>query len=201
MDEPPMTASALDPVVEATVTPFEAPIRHPWRSRAVVLVLWALAIALSVPMSPGSGVTRIALGMHVAGAIIALGPIVLIDWYSLVWLSGLRSFRDVMRLAEASHPVIWFGSGLLLASGAFLEPDLSQPLTWVKLIAVLVLLQNGISVRHLGRSLGRLRGPRRLSDIPTRLRVPMMALFTMSQAGWWTAVVIGLATSFGRHGP
>ena len=201
MQQGSISTTPPEPHVHANATPFEAPLRHPWGSRAVVTLLWAGAIVASVPLSPGHLLARVAIGMHVAGLVIALGPIVLIDWYSLVWIAGLRSFRDVMRLAEASHPVIWLGSGLLLASGAFLEPDLHRPLTWVKLVAVLVLLHNGVSVRHLGRSLGRLRSPRRLGDIPRRLRFPMIALFTISQTGWWTAVVIGLATSFGRHGP
>jgi hypothetical protein len=201
MQQGSISTTPPEPHVNANATPFEAPLRHPWGSRIVVTLLWAGAIAVSVPLAPGQPLKRLAIGMHVAGLVIALGPIVLIDWYSLVWVAGLRSFRDVMRLAEASHPVIWLGSGLLLASGAFLEPDLHRPLTWVKLVAVLVLLHNGVSVRHLGRSLGRLRSPRRLGDIPRRLRFPMIALFTISQTGWWTAVVIGLATSFGRHGP
>lgn len=201
MEQGSISTTPPEPHLHPNATPFEAPLRHPWGSRTVVTLLWVGAIAASVPLSPGHLLTRLAIGMHVVGLVIALGPILLIDWYSLVWVAGLRSFRDVMRLAEASHPVIWLGSGLLLASGAFLEPDLHRPLTWVKLGAVLVLLHNGVSVRHLGRSLGRLRSPRRLGDIPRRLRLPMIALFTISQTGWWTAVVIGLTTSFGRHGP
>lgn len=201
MFRPSRPVSGHGPPLPAPATPFEIPLRHPWRSRVVVTLLWASAVSLSGPVSPSELTSRIALGLHLVGVVLALGPILLIDWYSLVWLAELRSFRDVMRLAEASHPLIWLGSGLLLLSGAFLEPDLTRPLTWVKLVAVLVLLHNGISVRHLGRSLGRLRSPRRLGDIPMRLRAPMMALFTISQVGWWTAVLIGLTTTFGRHGP
>lgn len=185
-----------------TLTPFDsAHPPHPWRNHVIVTVAWCLSVGLSTVVSAPPALTRAAVGIHVAGLVIALGPIVLMDWYALVWLSGLRRFRDVMRLTEASHPVVWLGTGMLLVSGALLRPDLGSALTWVKLLGVLLLVHNGVTVRELGRRLGRLRGPKSLQDIPARLRTPMLGLFLVSQVAWWTAVVIGLATSMGRHGP
>ncbi|MEO7069700.1 MAG: hypothetical protein ABI131_04325 [Nostocoides sp.] len=174
---------------------------HPWWAHVVVTVLWAASVAASTAIHAPTGLLRLAIGLHVVGVVVALGPIILMDWYALVWISGLRRFHDVIRLAEAAHPVIWLGTGLLLVTGAFLAPNLHSPLSWLKLAAVLVLLHNGVTVRELGRRLIRLRGPKSPHDIHSTLRWPMLSLFAVSQLCWWTAVVIGLAASFGRHGP
>lgn len=203
-----LAESAAAPVPEAAdvTAPSEAVTEalyppHPWVAHVIVSALWAASIWASTAIHASSGLLRVAIGVHIVGLVIALGPIILMDWYALVWISGLRRFHDVIRLTEAAHPVIWLGTGLLLASGAYLAPDLHSPRTWVKLAAVLVLVNNGVTVRELGRRLMRLRGPKSPHDITSSLRWPMLSLFAVSQICWWTAVVIGLATSFGRHGP
>ena len=49
---------------------------------------------------------------------ISLGAVLLVDWYGLVWMAGLRTLSECLRLAQAAHPLIWLGLGLLLASGS-----------------------------------------------------------------------------------
>lgn len=173
---------------------------HPWRTHILVSGMWAVAVVASQRLHPPPVVTNIAVAVHIVGLVLALGPMVLMDWYSLVWLSGLRVFRDVVRLTQASHPVIWLGTGLLLVSGSMLQPDLGRPLTLVKLGLVLVIVNNGVGVRALGNRLRRAGNPRSIADIPQRLRAPMLTMFVISQASWWTAAVIGFITSIGRHG-
>lgn len=189
-----------EPVRLASRPPLPPHPPHPWRNHVLVTVIWMLAIGASTRLHAPPAVTNVAVAVHVIGLVLALGPMVLMDWYALVWVSGLRGFRDVVRLTEASHPVIWLGTGLLLLSGALLQPDLGRPLTLVKLGLVLVIVNNGVGVRALGRRLRRLGTPRSLADIPRRLRAPMLTVFLVSQASWWSAAVIGFITSIGRHG-
>ncbi len=180
------------------------PVKHgpyPWRLHALTALAWAGCLLASQYVDASPVVRRFALGLHVVALIAALGAVVLMDWYALVWLSGRRRFRELIRLTEAAHPLIWLGSTLLLLTGIFLGPDLSIPLTIVKMTFVLILLNNGIAVWALGRRLGDLIDPRSLGEIPGKLRLTTVALLSMSQLTWWGAVVIGLITTMGRHGP
>lgn len=157
---------------------------------------WALALGLSPALGLEGWPRDVARGIHLVGLVLGLGAVFLVDWYGLVWLSGLRTFREVLRVGEAAHPVVWFGLVLLVGSGAFLEPDLASPTVWVKQLVVLALLNNGVFIRRLGARLTRL--PPRLTvvaDLPQGLRRQVVATLVISQAGWWVSSVIGYVAS------
>ncbi|SKB43063.1 hypothetical protein SAMN05660473_00605 [Arthrobacter sp. 49Tsu3.1M3] len=61
-----------------------------------------------------------------------------------------------MRLDGAATPLIWGGLAGMLATGVFLNPHLNNPMTDLKLAAVLVLSLNGIMLIPLMRRLARL---------------------------------------------
>jgi hypothetical protein len=69
----------------------------------------------------------------------------------------------------------------------FLAPDTSAPLTVVKLVAVLVVALNGLSAATVQRRLLALNG----TTPPRRLLVRAVLVATISQAGWWTATLVG----------
>lgn len=181
--------------------PWASAVRHiQWRWHAIATGIWALAVALS-PVLALSGVGHdIAVAAHLLGMVVAFGAVLLVDWHGLVWLSGLRTFRDTLRVGEAAHPLVWMGLLLLLVSGAFLGPDLGDPRTWIKQFAVLALVNNGVAVRRLGARLSLLR-PRILTvaELPQRHRVAMIISLTVSQIGWWTAAVLGYLVTVSRR--
>lgn len=166
----------------------------------MVTLGWALALAVS-PFAVASGSWHdLALGGHLIGLVLSLGAVLLVDWHGLVWLSGLRTFRDSLRVGEAAHPMVWVGLLLLVVTGAFLGPDLHEPTTWVKQVAVLALLNNGVAVRRLGARLSLLR-PRILGmgQLPPRHRAAMVLTVAISQLGWWTAAIVGYLANLSRR--
>ncbi|WP_353951343.1 hypothetical protein V6K52_17145 [Knoellia sp. S7-12] len=176
-------------------------MRHvQWRWHAAVTAGWALALAVS-PYTRASGVGHdVALGGHLLGLVVAFGAVTLVDWHGLVWLSGLRTFRDSLRIGEVAHPLVWMGLLLIIVTGAFLGPDLREPTAWVKQLAVLALVNNGVGVRRLGARLSLLK-PRihRIAELPRRHRIAMIISLAVSQLGWWTAAVIGYLETLSRR--
>lgn len=98
-------------------------------------------------------------------------------------------------MASATAPLIWIGLGGLLVTGAFLRPDLSSPLTWVKLCAVLFVGLNGLRAGVLGRQIMQLLATAPL-DVSLHRRIVLSSI--ASQLCWCTAIVIGLVTSSAR---
>ena len=99
---------------------------------------------------------------------------------------------DLRRVERMVSGLAWLGITGLLATGAFLQPDLSDPLTALKMLAVLVVAMNGVSMTRLTAELARLPGRVRFSALPRRLRLWCVWSALVSQAGWWTAVLIGM---------
>ena len=102
-------ASAIDSSVEGrSPRPWASAIRRlQWRWHVVVTLGWALALAVS-PFAVASGSWHdLALGGHLLGLVLSLGAVLLVDWHGLVWPSGLRTFRDSLRVGEAAHPMVW----------------------------------------------------------------------------------------------
>jgi hypothetical protein len=180
--------------VESVVRP------RAWRGHLVVTLLWALALAVSTRVALGHAALTVAVAVHVLGLVIGLGAVVLLDWYGLAWLAGLRGLSECLRLAQAAHPLIWFGLGLLLVSGIGLSPDLGSAVVWLKQGLVLVLLNNGVALRAQSRRLKTVSTATSLQALPRALRAQLLASVTVSQVSWWGAVVLGFITSGTRTG-
>jgi hypothetical protein len=78
-----------------------------------------------------------------ASLIAGLGAVLTVDFFALQWLLGRRTLRDVVAVSGGVPLLIWGGLLGLMASGAFLSPDLSSGLTRAKLALVLVVALNG----------------------------------------------------------
>jgi transposase-like protein len=160
-----------------------------------VVLGWSLTILTSVAVSAPSSVRGGAVIVHVLSLVIAFGAVVVIDWHGLLWLTGTRGLRELTRLAAAAGPLIWTGLAGLLASGAFLDPDMSSPTTWTKLTLVLAVGLNGALTSTINRSLSDLPRATGLSVLPPRLRARLITATVVSQLGWWGAIIIGFSTA------
>ena len=166
------------------------------RRRAVGYVLvaagWAASVGLSTLIAPPPFLHAFALFVHLASLIVGFGAVLMVEWYGLLWSTEWRSVRDLRQVDVTLKPLIWAGLIGLLASGAFLEPNLEAPLTLVKLGAVLIVSLNGVALTQWTFYLARFPKQMRFAALPPRARFRFVASAIISQLAWWTAVVIGM---------
>lgn len=190
----PTLLGSLDDVSAVETTPLPAPATAPaliprsaLYGAAVVVVcgLWAAAIWTAVHLHPDPVLHRVALFAHLAFLVVGFGAVLTLDWFGALWLLGKRSLSEVLRISVGAHLMIWLGLAGLTASGTLLSPTL-HGLTWIKLGAVLVVALNGINAHQLQFAL------QTDLDRPGRGLLLRAALTGgLSQAGWWTACLIG----------
>jgi hypothetical protein len=137
----------------------------------------------------------VALPLHVISLVIAFGAVLVIDWHGLLWLFGRRGLSESTRLAAAAGPLIWGGLFGLIASGALLHPNLSSPLTVIKLLLVLMVAWNGAAMTTLRRRMAQLPPYVKPTDLPVRDWAMLMSATVISQVGWWGAILIGFVNS------
>lgn len=159
----------------------------------LVALLAAVAVSVAVPADYPGRPTIVAL--HVVSLVVSFGAVLVIDWHGILWLLGLRQLAESTRLAAATGPVIWAGLAGLIASGALLHPDLSSPLTILKLFLVLAVAWNGAAMSVFRRRLARLPPTTKPAELPkTDWRILAISS-TISQVGWWGAIIIGFINS------
>ncbi|MBO1266699.1 hypothetical protein J1902_01660 [Arthrobacter sp. PO-11] len=168
---------------------------------ATPLLVLAVAAAWIASVSIGSTITvdplisRFAVIIHIMSLVLSFGAILLLDWVGFLWLTGRRRLHETSRLESAAGPLIWGGMAGLLASGALVHPDITSPITQLKLGAILALLLNGILLIPFMRRLHAMPQGTRFADLPRRIHVRLIACLTISQVSWWTAIVIGFINS------
>ncbi|KRE57753.1 hypothetical protein ASG92_23635 [Arthrobacter sp. Soil736] len=156
---------------------------------------WLTAAVIGHHVDFGPELHRIGLAVHVLALVLSFGAILVIDWIGFLWLLGKREIHESGRLESAAKPLIWGGLSLLLISGAFIHPDLGNPVTLVKLACVLVLMLNGLSIGPAMHQLLALPPQTRFGEVARRLRNRLLMALSVSQVCWWTAVLIGLVNS------
>lgn len=159
----------------------------PYLPALALLVAWAAMFLLAPHVRASAGVRQWALFAHLAALVLGFGAVLTLDWFALMWLLRRRTLASVMQVARGVHAPVWLGLGGLTLSGVALAPDTSAPLTVVKLVAVLAVAINGLSARQVQRRLTELNG----ETPPPRLLLTAALVMVISQAGWWTATVVG----------
>lgn len=167
-------------------------------TRRLVVVLsiaaaaaWLASVLMAASTHVAGPVQTYALIAHILAMVVSFGAILLVDWHGFLWLIGRRGLAETIRLDGAATPLIWGGLAGMLASGIFLNARLSSAMTDVKLVAVLILTLNGITLIPLMRRLAHLPATASFRDLTQGQRFHMLACLTVSQLCWWTAIVIG----------
>ncbi len=156
----------------------------------IVLAALALAVAVSTVIPDEYAWRPAANALHVISLVLALGPVLFLDWHGLLWLTGRRGIGESARLAAAASPLIWTGLAGLIVSGALLHPHLT-PLTVTKLVLVLAVGWNGAALSVLRKRLARLPPGTTPRSLPRRDWGLMLTVTALSQVGWWGASIIG----------
>ncbi|MEI5583510.1 MULTISPECIES: hypothetical protein [unclassified Agromyces] len=162
---------------------------------AGVTLAWALTVWLSTMLAAPEWARMPVLFVHLASLVVGLGAVLMIEWHGLLWATGWSTAREVRQADRTLILPVWVGLGGLLASGALLQPDLAQPLTVVKLVAVLVLSLNGVALTKWTSDLARMPAKAHFRALPRAARIGYLASGAVSQLAWWTAVVIGMFNS------
>lgn len=163
-----------------------------------VILAWYVSVAGSVVIEPRSDVRLIALFVHLASVVVGLGAALMVEYNGLLWMRGARTVGAVNEAEHTLSFVVWVGIVGLLASGMLLHPDLTNLVTDLKLLAVLVLALNGVAVTRLVNELQRLRADTSFRRTPPALRRWAIWSGTLSQVAWWTAVIIGMLNTASR---
>ncbi len=158
---------------------------------AVIVALYA-SLALGASLAPPTWLHMTALFAHLGSVIIGLGAAVVLEFTGLLWVAGRRSLDDLRMNEGLISFIAWVGILGLMASGAFLQPNLADPGTAVKMLAVLLVAMNGVAMTRLTAELGRLPAQARFASIPRSLKIWCIWSAVISQVGWWTAVILGM---------
>lgn len=174
------------------------------RTRLILLgvlcmACWLASVLIGRHVDFGPELHRIGLAIHILALVVSFGAILVVDWMGLLWLLGRAQMHESGKLEAAAKPLIWGGLTLLLASGALIHPDLTNPATAFKLGCVLVLMLNGLSIAPAIHRLLALPAATRFGQLARALRVRLMIALSVSQTCWWAAVLIGLINSTQRR--
>lgn len=153
----------------------------------VIAVVEPLTAVLAVRTHPAPWVHDLALFGHLASLLVGFGGVLFVDWVAALWLVGKRELDDVVSAASDGAAPIWLGYAGLVLTGCLLEPDLENPVTVAKLSLVLVIGLNGAIALGIHRGMAAGAG--------SRTMVLAGVSGTVSQAAWWSAVVIGFVNA------
>lgn len=156
---------------------------------------WVLSVSIGAALQVAPGVAKIALIAHTISLVAAFGAVLLVDWVGFLWLISRRKLVETSRIESAAMPIIWGGLAGLLVTGALINPAMENPLTIIKVSAVLVLMLNGILLIPCMRRLNSMPPETRFGDVPTGMRAHLLLCLTISQTCWWTAMVVGFINS------
>ena len=133
---------------------------------------------------------HIFLFIHLASLILGFGAVLVIDTFGFLWIIKKVKLSFVKQVANVTQPLIWIGWTGLVLTGIpliFMKGGVSG-LATIKIFAVLMVGLNGIFLHTIKKSMDAL--PDEL-PIPSIIKFRMTLASFISQAGWWTAIVIG----------
>lgn len=133
---------------------------------------------------------HVVLFLHILFFITGFGSVIVIDTFGLLWLLKKAKLGLVTQVANVTQTLIWLGWAGLIVTGAVMLVGKGgiDNLMWVKLFAVFMLGLNGIYLAVAKHGFEQLpdQGP-----VPALFKFRIAFATTISQAGWWTALIIG----------
>jgi hypothetical protein len=129
------------------------------------------------------------LFIHLASLVVGFGAVVVTDTYGLLWMLGKKKMTEITAIADVTEKLIWIGwTGLVLSGSCLLYmKGYIDNLTWIKLFFVAMLGVNGIFLYRINKAL-KVIGD---NPMPKQLFFRIGLASTISQIGWWGAVLIG----------
>lgn len=132
--------------------------------------------------------------IHLAALCVAYGSVIILDIIGLLWLARQVNRERMLTITAWAQPVIWAGLIAMMISGAMLGPDLSRPLTKVKMTLIILLAINGLNLDALRKRTKELSG-QSFWDAPTSYKAWSVFSIMLSQALWISIVVVAALNS------
>lgn len=133
---------------------------------------------------------KLVLFVHLLSLVVAYGAVMVVDWAGLWFVAKKRSKEDLLRLTSITQPLIWLGLAGLIVSGILLHPNLSKPLTQLKMLFVLIIICNGVNLHFVQRAM-RAEKIETFWQLPRKLIIWSVASISLSQIAWLGAIIIG----------
>ena len=162
---------------------------------AAVAAAWCTVILFAQHAHVGAVGHRVALTLHLASLAIGFGAVLATDGYGLAVLAGRRTVAQMLDFSGLSDRFIWSGFAGLAVSGIFLDPDFGSGWTDLNLAAVLVAALNGVYARTIRERLPALPPGAGFRDLPRVWIARAACAALLSQAAWWTSILVGSLTS------
>lgn len=168
--------------------------RAAWQAIAVGLGWSAMVVAAHYTRTGPAG-HRTALVLHLVSLAVGFGTVLAVDAYGLAVVFGRRSVPAMLRFAARADRFIWAGFAGLGVSGVYLDTELGSVVTIVNLWAVLIVGLNGVYARTVRDRLPALPAGAGIRDLPRPLLLRAFGSASLSQAAWWTSILIGTFAS------
>lgn len=165
-----------------------------WRAVAVCLG-WSAMVVAAHHTRTGPVGHRTALALHLLSLAVGFGTVLAVDACGLAVLAGCRTVTWMLRRSAQADALIWAGFAGLGVSGVFLDPKFGNVATLLNLYAVLVVGLNGVYARTVRDRLPLLAADAGVRDLPRPLLRRALASGLLSQAAWWTSILLGTFAS------
>jgi hypothetical protein len=109
-----------------------------------------------------------------------------VDYFGLLWFLRRLPLEAMLRQAHRISPLIWLGLCGLVLTGSLMQPQLSAPLTLIKMVCVVGVGVVGVLALSTKRAM-----IRAMPTVSPSLLLRGLVLSATSQALWWSAVLIG----------
>ena len=156
----------------------------------LVSILISAAVYVSSSVHTPPLIHSIALFGHLAALVVGFGSVIAVDYFGLLWFLHRIPLETMLQQADRMSPLIWLGLGGLILTGTLMEPQLSAPLVLIKMGCVIGIGAVGVLALSTKRSM-----MRAMPTVGRSLLVRGLFLAAMSQALWWSAVLIGFLTT------
>lgn len=142
---------------------------------------------------------HILLFVHLVFLVLGFGSVLVIDTFGFLWLIKKIKLSFVNQVANITQPLIWIGWIGLVLTGIplILIKGGVSGLSTLKIFAVLMVGLNGIFLHSIKKSMDGIPDD---SIMPNLVKFRITLATLISQAGWWTAIVIGFLNNKLKEG-
>ncbi len=133
---------------------------------------------------------HVLLFVHLVSLVVGFGAVIVIDTFGLLWILGKVRMSFVTQVANITQRLIWLGYTGLVLTGIplILMKESISGLSTLKIFVVILVGINGVYLHIIKKSMGEVSDDTPVSKL-NKFRITLAS--TVSQLGWWTAIVIG----------